>query len=80
MDRGREAEEVHAVFGGDARSERDDVRACVLLDLHCRLDQGEARVPALQAERDGAACAYFERLNCDLFAVDYIGSKQFVRG
>ena len=44
------------MLGGNAGSERDDMRARLLLDVHCGLDQGEARVPALQAGDSGAAC------------------------
>ena len=34
MDSRAAAAEMYIVSGGDAGSERDDVRACILLDLH----------------------------------------------
>ena len=38
---------MHALFRGDAGSERDDLRACLLLGVHQGLDKGEAGVSAL---------------------------------
>ena len=55
MDTGTAAAEMHALFGGDARAERDDLWACVLLGVYSGLDSGEAGVSALQAGDFGAA-------------------------
>lgn len=55
-------EEMHAVSGTDERSERDNVRACVLLDLCVGLGGRKAGMSALSTVSAWAAYTATKRL------------------
>ena len=56
MDREQAAKEMHIVSRGDERPLRDDVRACLLLDVRDGVVEGAGNVSSLSAGGIGAAC------------------------
>lgn len=62
MDPCRSANQVHTLFGAIPRPKRDNMRACLLLDLHSRLGQRKARMSAVQAGRSAAKDSALEKL------------------
>ena len=64
------AEEMHALSGADEGSERHDVRACVLLELHLGLGEREGGLSFVQAGNACAAC----------FAVEGVGYGEMCAG
>ena len=70
MDSWPPAEEMHTMFGADEGSQRDHMRAYLLLDLHRGLGEGETGVSAVSSERASTAYPLLEVLSALRFSLE----------